>query len=88
MSYGEVMNLPIRAFWLMNSNVGRLYAEKDLRAVTVQASRHGGEPMEEIRKNLIVEMGDVGKVKEGPRVIEANRDEQGCAELKALSTLM
>lgn len=81
------MCLPIRAFWLMNSNVGRLLAEKDLRAMSVQSTRHGGEVLETVRNSLVIEMGDVGKTKQVERIDEV-RDEQGCAELKALAALM
>lgn len=87
MSYREVMSLPIRAFWLMNSCVGRLLAEKDLRSLVVQQGRHGGELMTEIREHLTVEMGDVGKLEiNDPR--NAERDQAGFDELKTLSAMM
>lgn len=89
MSYGEVMNLPIRVFWLMNSNVGRLLAEKDIRAITVQSARHGGDQMLEVKKNLEVELGNTGKVKgDDGNQVDAVMDEEGYAELKALAALM
>lgn len=90
MSYGEVMCLPIRAFWLMNSCVGRLLAEKDLRAMTVQQGRHGGEGATEVRRHLQIELGDTGKVKEesSDSPLLAERDQQGFEELKALAVLM
>lgn len=89
MGYREVMSLPIRTFWLMNSNVGRVLAEKDLRALTVQQARHGGEHGAEIKKHLLIEMGEVGKVAnktESP--LQAERDQEGFEELKALAALM
>lgn len=81
------MNLPIRTFWLMNGNIVRLMAEKDLRATDVQLARHGGEGREAIRKNLTLELGNVGKVAVEESPLEAERDEQGFAELKALAAL-
>lgn len=89
MGYREVMSLPIRTFWLMNSNVGRVLAERDLRTLTVQQARHGGEAGEAIRKHLLIEMGETGKVAnktESP--LYAERDHEGFNELKALAALM
>lgn len=88
MSYGEVMNIPIRAFWLMNGCVGRLLAEKDLRAITVQQSRHGGEAATQVRQHLEIEMGTTGRVKEEVNPLLAERDQTGFEELKALAALM
>lgn len=82
------MDLPIRVFWMMNSNIGRLLAEKDIRAITVQSARHGGDCAVEIRKNLEVELGNTGKVKDDGGHVDAVMDEEGYAELKALSALM
>lgn len=73
--------LPIRSFWLMNSTVGRLLAEKDLRAITVQATRHGGDVYTQVREHLHIEMGEVGKV-EGEQQQMAVRDQVGFDELK------
>lgn len=80
------MDLPIRSFWFMNSNVGRLLAEKDLRAITVQSTRHGGEQMENVMKHLNIEIGETEKVKN--EQINAVRDEEGFGMLKGLAGLM
>lgn len=87
MGYREVMGLPIRVFWLMNSSIGRLLAEKDIRALTVQSARHGGEQAEQIRQHLVIEMGEVGKTAQVAD-LSAERDQQGFEELKTLAALM
>lgn len=70
----------------MNANVGRLMAEQDLREITVQLARHGGEASENIRKHLEIEMGDVGKV--APAGKDTARDQAGFDELKTMAALM
>lgn len=60
----EVMNMPIYRFWLMNSNVIRLMAEKDLRGLTLSVSAQGNEEAESYRLSLIKEIGMVSKREE------------------------
>ncbi len=81
------MSLPIRAFWLMNSNIGRLLAERDLRGLSLATAAQSGEGTQEIRQHLVIEMGDVGKC-ENDDALTAKRDQQGVDELKSLSALM
>lgn len=86
------MDLPIRTFWLMNSSIGRLLAEKDLRTIPVLMSRNGGGNLESVRRNLILEMGDTGKLKGGlkpvHRLANEERDEEGFNQLRALAAMM
>ena len=60
----EIMRLPIRTFWFLNSAVGRIQAELNLRMLQVFASSQSNEGYEEIRKALINEQGFL--MKEAP----------------------
>ena len=60
MGYGEVMRLPISAFWAMSNNVSRISAERDLRSLDVgRASQANAEGITEARNRLIDEVGTV-----------------------------
>lgn len=83
----EVMRLPIKTFWLMHANIDRIKAQEDMRSLTVSiGAQAGGEAVKSIRQQLIVEAGTI--VKAAPAdPLDAQRDEKGFAELKALSGL-
>ncbi|WP_374335533.1 hypothetical protein [Methyloversatilis sp.] len=80
------MSLPIQTFWLMNSNVNRLMAEKDLRAISVNAAVNSKDGFMEFRKMLTEEMGSMFETK-GNDPMNAKRDEVGFAELKAMAAM-
>ncbi len=82
-SYGEVMKLPIKAFWLMSSNIERIQAQKDMRTLTVAVCGQGGEAAQSHRERLNVEVGSIVKLDDNP--MNAFRDEAGFAELRALA---
>lgn len=82
LGYRELMEVPINAFWLLNSSISRLSAEKDIRALTVASSTQASEMLKQTRENLVVEMGEVAKISP---VISAVRDEQGFQKLKAMA---
>lgn len=86
MSYEEVMRLPIQTFWLMNSSVGRLLAEKEVRLQRVSASVNSTDAFKETRESLIEEMGEMFKTSDS-NPMNAKRDEEGFAELKALAAI-
>ena len=86
MSYEEVMRLPIQTFWLMNSSVGRLLAEKEVRLQRVSASVNSTDAFKETRESLIEEMGEMFKTSVS-NPMNAKRDEEGFAELKALAAI-
>lgn len=89
MGYREVMCLPIRVFWLLNSNIGRLLAEKDLRELAIVTHSGSEESTRKIRETLIVEMGEVGSTEGGESdPMNAKRDQNGVDELKALAAMM
>jgi hypothetical protein len=83
MDYWQVMKLPIRIFWLMNFNVSKILAEKDLRHLTLLGSQTT-EGMGKLRRHFIVEM-------EGEKVSSNRnneRDQEGVEQLKVLAALM
>lgn len=83
MSYREVMDLPIKAFWLMNESIGRVSASEDVRKIEAQISSQSNEGYELHRKHLIEEMGQVFK---GTGVLyDETRDEAGFEELRAMA---
>ena len=53
------MNLPIRTFWLMSSNINRLFAERDMRLLSVTAAVNSSEGMKEKVDELTAEIGRV-----------------------------
>ena len=82
MGYREVMGIPIRAFWLLNENINRLFAETDIRQLSVLASARSSEGAKEMNTNLTIELGEV--LKAGPDTKD-ERDQAGFDELKAMS---
>jgi hypothetical protein len=94
-TYPSVLALPVKTFWLMNGNIDRIQAQKDMRTLTVtSAAQSPGEAAKELRQRLIVEAGTIVKV-EGDSVatggrpyVHEERDEAGFAELKELSKLI
>jgi len=77
------MKLPIRTFWLMSDNIDRISAQGDVRALTVAVCGQGGEPATRLRESLVVEIGQVVKLREDPT--NAARDEEGFHELKMMA---
>lgn len=80
------MELPVQTFWAMNSNVGRLLAETDLRNLSVGVSTQSEDNFKSTRETLMKEMGEMFKTNINP--LAAERDEEGFQELKTLAALM
>jgi hypothetical protein len=78
MSVEEIYRLPIRTFWAMESNIGRLMAEEDLRTVRLLVTAQAPKAAEETTRVLAQEMGTVV-------VEQAVRDEAGFARLKGIA---
>lgn len=81
MAYREVLEMPIRAFWLMSGNVRRLRAHSDVRSLMVASAAQSPEGIDEVRERLVLEIGEVAK--EPPTSVE--RDEAGFEELRAMA---
>lgn len=85
MDYWQVMRLPIRVFWLMNFNAGRILAEKDLRHLTILGNQTT-EGMNSLKRNLVIEFE--GATKGSERKIDNERDQEGFEQIKALATIL
>lgn len=64
MSYWDVMRLPIRTFWLMSANINRLFAERDMRLLSVTAAANSSEGMKGKVDELTHELGQVTRFEE------------------------
>jgi len=78
MSDEQVLQMPIRRFWVMEGNINAISAERDMRMLTVINSAQSKEAAEETRDNLIKEMGQVC-------VVEDVLDRAGLESLRAMS---
>lgn len=88
MSYGEVMGVPVRTFWFMNAQIDRIQAQKDMRSLTVAVcGQGGGEAAQSFRERLVIEAGEVVKLKFDP-IREAVRDEEGFSALREMAQTM
>lgn len=76
MSDLDLLDMPIQRFWLLESNVSRIQAERDTRALRVSLGQHNPQ---EVMQTLATEMGTV-YVETHPA-----RDENATSTLKALS---
>jgi hypothetical protein len=83
-SYREVMNLPIKTFWMLNSNVERISAQKDMRSLTVAVCGQDGEASQSYKESLIAEVGTIVKLEFDP-ISTAVRDEDASTVLKELA---
>jgi hypothetical protein len=81
------MNVPIKTFWLMNYNIGRILALKDMRSLTVAVCGQSGEAASDHRQQLVIEAGTAVKLKIDP-IAEAKRDEIGFQALKEMAQQM
>lgn len=82
MNYWQVMDLPIRVFWLMNGNISRILAEKDIRSLEVGIASQSADGSSAVRKHLVIEMEN--KNPEDVLAISEERDEEGFNELKMM----
>ncbi|CAB4122133.1 hypothetical protein UFOVP26_88 [uncultured Caudovirales phage] len=73
----EVLRMPIRRFWLMNTSIERISAQTDIRRLTIAASAQSAENAQQTRDSLISEIGMVVLNK-------PVRDEEGFNDLKQM----
>lgn len=84
--YDELMRLPIRTFWFINQSIDRIQAQKDMRSLSVAVcGQGGGAAAQEYRQRLVIEQGEVFKLKHDPMIAE--RDEEGFQALKSMIQL-
>lgn len=74
--YREMLALPIRFFWTLHTNIDRIQAHSDMRQLTLMnLAFMGGEEANKYRKSLILEVGEVQKVKVDPMGERLNRSQ-------------
>lgn len=80
--------MPVKTFWMLNQNIDRILAQRDMRALTVAVcGQSTQEATQSYRQSLILEIGTVAKLKEDP-MRDAVRDEEGFAALKDIAKQM
>lgn len=88
MSYRDCMDLPMRTFWMLNRNISRLLAEKDLRAISVALSAVSEEAAGALQTKLVEEFQNPYVMEhqdeQAQEPIEERRDEAGFAQLKMM----
>lgn len=87
-TYEAMLALPLKTFWLLNTNIDRIQAQKDARSLNVaRISQTAGDAPGHFRQQLVIEAGTIVKLaSESP--LAAKRDETGFAELKRMASLM
>lgn len=78
MSYREVMDMPLRAFWSFSGSMHRIQAEKNMNLLHMLAASQSGEQYTEAMESLKAELGT-------PTVqIDNRRDENATQTLRDL----
>lgn len=62
MSDEQVLDMPALRFWMMQSNINRVSAERDMRSLTMYNSAMSSEGAGKYRESLELEMGNVTRV--------------------------
>ncbi|MVX56393.1 hypothetical protein E5987_04115 [Parasutterella sp. NM82_D38] len=78
--YKELLSLPIRFFWTLVSNIERIQASFDVRSLSIQhvavaTGMAGGEGVKQLRDSLVLQIGEVQKVKIDPMSERLNRNQ-------------
>lgn len=82
LGYRELMALPIKTFWMLNKNVNRLLAEKDLRALSMAINSQSNEGVTALREKLSEELGNPYGSQPVDNPLDEERDEAGFEMLK------
>lgn len=93
MRLSEVLDLPVKAFWMLHRAIDRMQAELDYRMVAVIANgMAGGEGLENLVTGLNAQIGTIVEWEEGtapapaPKVVE-KFDREGLESLKGMGKL-
>lgn len=81
------MAMPIQRFWLFVASIDRISAQQDLRALNVGSCSQSSEGSAELRKRLVIELGDIQEVENGDAPVQLfeERDEDGFNELRMMA---
>lgn len=84
MPYREVMNLPVRAFWFMSTQINRLAAEEGIQNLRVSTSAQHPDAAIELQRELNVIIGEPVRLDRAQVALNEKRDEEGFAFLQSL----
>jgi hypothetical protein len=82
-----VLAMPVSAFWMMNKNIDRLYAETDIRMLYVVAHAQSGDGVVQFSEKMHNQMGEVFVIDEVKKAFSEELDREGLAALKDLGKL-
>ncbi len=85
MGYRELREMPVRIFWVLNSEIERVRSEEDLRSYQVANRASAGEGAKEYVDALRGNLKNVFVVEDEGM---DERDEAGIQELKRLAQVM
>ena len=83
-----MMKLMMKTFWMMSSNIDRIQAQQDMRALTIGSVVQSSESAIECRDRLVIEVGTIVKLKEGSAVLarlEEKMDAEGLEDLRRMT---
>ena len=55
----HLLQMPLRRFWLLEKNITRLQAERELRQLPILASANSGSHLKELTERLSRELGTI-----------------------------
>ena len=83
MSREKVLSLPMKFFWLLNQNIDRISAQRDIRSLSIAAVSQDQEATSNLTQKLVMEIGNV--VKKAGSTTDDGRDLAGIEELKVMA---
>ena len=90
MSDAQVLDMPLRRFWLLHRNIDRIAAEEGQRALHIAAMSQSGEGYSDLMEKLQERVGEVVVFDEDTTEQElkfipnAERDQEGFNALKMM----
>jgi len=80
----DVMEMPLKGFWLANRNINRLLAEMDIRLLDVTNAAQTAESATQCRELLVKEMDEPFKIDHVAAAMEAKPDRDGLEILRRM----
>ena len=85
MGYKETMALPLRAFWFMDSCIGRIEAQHQRDSLSVAIAANSEEAYESFVEDLDKRIGEVVVVDRQVLAMHEKLDEEGLNELRNMT---
>ncbi|WP_342234653.1 hypothetical protein [Inquilinus sp. OTU3971] len=80
LGYWELLQVPIRAFWLLARNINRLKAQDDMRSLRVLVAPQIKDGVSSLSESLVLEIDQIG---ESTSEDTSELDREGLHALKA-----